>query len=406
MIADLFSLSFKNLRHRGLRSWLTMLGIFIGIAAVVALISLGNGLKDAVNSQFGVSSTEVITVQAGGLSGYGPPGSLVVNPLTVQDAEAIERLGSVERAVPRVIESGKLEFNDRVIFGFATNILEGDDRKFIYDQLEVEAEVGRLLKDGDNRKVVLGNNFYTNKVGLEKVVRPGDTVLVQDEKFEVVGILEKKGSFIFDNIVMINEDPMQELFDYGDDVDVIAVKVRNSDLMDIAKEDIERLLRKERGVKVGEEDFEVSTPDAQLATVNQVLTGVQIFVLLIAAVSILVGSVGIVNTMTTSVLERRKEIGIMKAVGAKNSTIFYLFLIESGLLGLVGGIVGVIVGSGIGFLGTQALNSFLGAETTPSFDIPLILLTLLGSFLIGSISGVVPALQAAQQKPIEAIRGT
>src|SRR3989338_9958005 len=108
MISDYIGIAFRNLRRRGIRSYLTLLGIFIGIAVVISLISLGNGLKVAVNSQFGISSTQVISVQAGGLTGYGPPGTAVVNPLTEDDALAIERINSVERAVSRSIENIKV----------------------------------------------------------------------------------------------------------------------------------------------------------------------------------------------------------------------------------------------------------------------------------------------------------
>jgi putative ABC transport system permease protein len=208
MLLDYFVIAWNSLAHKKLRSWLTIIGILIGVIAVVALISLGDGLKAAVNSQFGISSTEVISVQAGGLTGYGPPGTGVINPLIEDDVEAIGRLGTVERAVRRNVVSGKLEFNDIVVFGYATNIPDGDNRKFVYEQVELEAEVGRMLKDGDTNKVVLGNNFYTDSVGLGKKIVPGNTIILQDEKFEVVGILKKKGSFIFDNIVLVNEKPL------------------------------------------------------------------------------------------------------------------------------------------------------------------------------------------------------
>jgi len=402
---DYFVLAFGNLRHRGLRSWLTLIGIFIGIMAVVSLISLGNGLKMAVNSQFGVSATEVITVQAGGVSFSGPPGSGVVNPLTIKDIEEIEKISSVKRVIRRNIPTGKLEFNDIAIFGFTMNIPDGESRKFAYETLEVEAEFGRLLKDGDTNKVVLGYNFGADKVGLGKTVKVGDKVLIQDKSFEVVGITAKKGSFIFDNIVHMNEEPLKQLMGYGDKVDVIVVQVKNKDLMDKTKEDIEKVLRKTRNVKVGEEDFQVSTPEATLDTVNSILTGVQAFIVLIASISILVGSLGIVNTMTTSVLERRKEIGIMKAIGAKNSDIFYQFLIESGLLGLVGGLAGVLAGTIIGLLGTRWINNFVGSSAPIGVSLPLILFSLLGSFIIGAVSGIVPALNAAKENPVEALRG-
>src|SRR3989344_524182 len=404
MLTDYFKLAFKNVKKRGIRSWLTVLGIFIGIAAVVSLISLGNGLQAAINAQFGVSTTEVITVQAGGLNNYGPPGSGAVNPLLEGDVEAIGRLSVVERAIRRNIRAGKLDFNDRTVFGYATNIPDGEDRQFVYDTIEAEAEAGRLLKDGDDKRAVLGYNFYVDKVGLGKEVNPGNNVLINDETFEVVGIMKKKGSFIFDNIVLINDEPMKDLLDYGDEVDVIAVQVKNKDEIDLVKSEIEDLMRKRRDVEKGEEDFEVSTHEASLEQVNSILNGVKIFISLIAFISIFVGTIGIINTMTTSVYERRKDIGVMKAVGAKNSHIFLIFLIESGLLGLTGGILGVLVGVTAGYFGTIGIGSFIGSSIEPQIDPLLVVIPIIGSFVLGAIAGIVPALRAASQRPVEALR--
>ena len=405
MKEDYLFLALKNLRHRGIRSWLTLIGIFIGVTAVVSLISLGDGLKAAVNSQFGISSTEVISVQAGGVNAFGPPGSGDAKPLTIKELEAIKKISLVNTAIRRNVPQGKLEFNDRVVFGFATNVPDGEDRKFMYETLGLEVEVGRLLKDRDSNKIVLGYNFYVDKVGLGKIVKPGDKVLINDKSFEVVGITKKKGSFIFDNIVYMNEVPLKDLMGYGDDVDIIAVHVKDPRELEKAKVEIEKVLRKTRNVKVGEEDFSVSTPEATLDTVNSVLGGVQAFIVVIAFLSIIVGAIGIVNTMTTSVLERRKEIGIMKSIGATNEQIFFQFLVESGLLGLVGGIVGVVFGTLIGFIGTVGINNFIGVEITPSINLWLILFSLLGSFVVGAVAGIVPALNAAKENPVEAIRG-
>ena len=404
MLMDYVQLAFGNVKHRGVRSWLTLIGIFIGITAVVALISLGNGLKEAVNSQFGVSSTEVISVQAGGVNAFGPPGSGDANPLTIKDLEEIKKLSSVERVIRRNVPSGKLEFNDKVVFGFATNVPDGEDRKFMYDLLSLEPEVGRLLKDGDSNKVVLGHNFYVDKVGLDKSIKPGDKILLQNKTFEVAGISKKQGSFIFDNIVYVNEKPLEDLMGYGDKVDIIGVQVKNPEEIDKVKVEIEKVLRKSRNVRIGEEDFEVSTPQAALDTVNSVLGGVQAFIVIIASISILVGAIGIVNTMTTSVLERKKEIGIMKSIGATNKQIFLQFFIESGLLGFVGGLIGVIFGTIIGLVGTQGINNFIGSELSPDINFWLIFSALVGSFIIGAVAGIFPAMRAAKENPVEAIR--
>lgn len=405
MIADYFKYAFASLTRRKLRSWLTLIGILIGIASVVSLISLGEGLRAAITSQFGISSTEVITVQAGGLTGYGPPGTGVTNPITKDDAKAIERISSVKLTVTRNIVTLKMDFNDKQIIGYGTDVLDGEKRKFIYEQLEVGAEEGRLLKDGDTNVVVLGNNYLKDDTIFGKKVVVGNTVLVNDKPFKVVGIMEKKGSFILDNVILMNEKPLKDIANLGDAVSIIAVQVRDKELMNSAKEDIEKLLRKRRDVKKGEEDFQVSTPQAAMQSVNSILMGVQIFIVMIASISIFVGAIGIVNTMTTSVLERKKHIGVMKAIGAKNSDIFMQFFIESGLMGLIGGILGILLGVILGYFGTLGINNFVGADTLPKINFILIFGALLGSFIIGAIAGIVPAMKAAKQEPVEALRG-
>ncbi|MGC9309689.1 MAG: ABC transporter permease [Candidatus Nanoarchaeia archaeon] len=402
MKTDYFILGFKNLRHRGLRSWLTLLGIFIGIAAVVSLISLGNGLKVAVNSQFG-TSIEVISIQAGGITGFGPPGG-VVNPLTKDDVEAIDKIAGVEIAIARNVETVRTEFNNKLHIGFAFSIPDGKARKEAYDMQHIEVSSGRLLNDGDNNKVLLGNNFGEKDNVFEKKISPGDNIKIEDKNFKVVGILERKGSFILDNAIAMNDNVLESLTGYGDEVDVILVKVIDKDEIDKVAEEIEKLLRERRNVKEGQEDFEVSTPEATLEQVNQILSGIQAFIVIIASISIIVGAVGIINTMTTSVLERTRDIGIMKSVGARNADIFFQFLFEAGLLGFVGGLLGVLVGAGIGIGGTLAINSLIGADTVPSIDVLLILFALIGSFIVGSISGIIPALNAAKQDPVEALR--
>lgn len=403
-MVNYFAFAYKNSKKRGIRSWLTLLGIFIGITAVISLITVGNGLKEAVNSQFGASATEVISVQAGGLN-YGSPGSAVVNPLTRDDAERIDKLSTVEYAIPRNIELLNTEYNRILSIKYSVSVIEGFEDK-IYEMMDLEAETGRLLQGGSSKQIVIGNNLATKtKNGFEKNIRTGDKILIEGKKFQVVGILERQGSFITDNMILMYDDDLNEIANYEEDVDIIGVKVKSKDDMDRAKEDIEKLLRKTRDVDKGEEDFEVSTPESSLESINSILNAIQIFVIIIASISIVVGAIGIINTMTTAVLERKKEIGIMKSIGARNSQIFMQFFVESGFMGLIGGILGIIFGLIVGSFGIMAINEFVGADTEPMIDISLILFSLLGSFLIGSIAGILPAMNAARQNPVEALRG-
>lgn len=404
MLKDYFIFSVKNLRNRKLRSWLTMIGIIIGIAAVVSLIGLGQGLKVTISSQFGNMGTDKLAVMASG--GFGPPGTAVVKPLTKDNLKKIENVKGVKIAAGRLIRAGKLEYNNHASFGMAASMAERDARKLIESALNLEAEKGRLLRDGDNKKTVLGSNLGEENAGFGKQIVVGSQVLIQDKKFEVIGILEKKGSFLIDNIVLIEEDDMREILDIPDDeYDVIAVQVHpNADIQSL-QEDIEKLMRKERDVKKGEEDFTVQTPQALLEQVNSTLFAVQLFVYIIASISILVGGIGIMNTMFTSVLERTKEIGIMKSIGARNSSIFSLFFIESGLIGSIGGIIGaafgIAIAMGLAFIGRLALGSDL---IRADISIWLVLGSIFGSFALGSIFGIIPAVKASKLSPVDALR--
>lgn len=405
MLVDLIVYSFRNLKNRKLRTWLTMFGIVIGIASVIALIGLGGGLRMAITGQFGAVSADILSIQAGGVAFAGPPGTFVVNPLEKEYVDDIEKLPDIDFAVGRIIESGTLEFNDVKRFGVAASMPGGDARETFVEVMGLEIAEGRTLKEDDINKVLLGGNFAEEDNGFEKPIRTGDKVLINDEQFEVVGILEKKGSFMLDGVVLINEEPLRDLVDNQDQVDVIVARAKSLNDVDNAKDEIEKYLRRERDVKEGEEDFSVEKAQATLETINDVLGGVQTFIIIIAAISMIVGAIGIINTMFTAVLERTKEIGIMKSIGAKNSDIFYLFLIESGLLGTIGGLVGIICGWLGAAAGTAFLSGWLGSPVSPDITWTLVIATLIGSFIIGAVSGVVPALKAAKLHPVDALRG-
>ncbi len=198
---------------------------------------------------------------------------------------------------------------------------------------------------------------------------------------------------------------MKEILNINEEESEIIAKVQDGfDPEEVANEIIKRL-RQSREEKEGQETFDVQTSEQILETFGNIFGIVQAVLVGIAAISLLVGGIGIMNTMYTSVLERTKEIGVMKAIGAKNSDILYIFLFESGSLGLVGGIIGVIFGAGLSkgveYIAMNSLGTnLLQASLTPQ----LIFGALIFSFLIGTLSGILPAMNAAKLKPVDALR--
>jgi len=347
MLKDYFFLALGNLRHRGLRSWLTILGVFIGIAAVVSLITMGQGLETAITGQFGALSVDTLTIQNKG-TGFGPPGSTVIEKLNKNDLQIIESVSGVDLVVPRMIRVGSLEYNEIAGFGFASDIPEEkENREFIYDNFNLEAEEGRLLRENDRGKVMLGN-FFLDTEDFEKDFRVGKNVKVNGGDFEIIGILEQSSTFQLNSVVFMTTSDLQDIFGIEDEIDLIVAQVKDREKIEEIGEEIERKLRGDRNEKEGEETFSVETPLESLEVVSTILGIINIIVVGIAAISLFVGGIGIANTMYTSVVERTREIGIMKAIGARNKEILSIFLIESGLLGLVGGIAGALVGLGGG----------------------------------------------------------
>jgi len=405
MIRDYISLAFDNLKHRGLRSWLTMLGIFIGIAAVVALISLGQGLQQAVLGQFDALSADRLIIQ-NAETGFGPPGSTAVTKLTEHDLEIISRVQGVEIAVPRLIRMGKVEYNKVASFKYIGDLPDDkEEAAMVYSTMNAKPIEGRLLTPDDRGKIVLGNDFLTQEE-FGKDIRVSSKLNINGKDFEVVGIIGKLNNIIFNSVIIMPRKDMKSLLNIGDEMDTIAVKVSSTDVLVDTARNIEERLRRDRNEQVGEEDFTVQTPQQALSAVNTILNIVNLIVIGIAAISLVVGGIGIMNTMYTSVLERKREIGIMKAVGAKNSDILTIFLLESGLLGLAGGIIGAIIGLSLSFLVSFVANSYLGTDLLKIIiSYPLLISAILFSLIIGAISGLFPARQASQLRPTEALRG-
>jgi putative ABC transport system permease protein len=395
-------LAFNNLKRRKLRAWLTILGIFIGIAAVVSLISLGQGLQAFINEQFEQVGGDKILVQS---RIFGPPGSVTEEELllTKDDLEVVLDVSGVEDAEGALTRTG-LAINGKeqeIIFinGLNERYLEifGD-----IDALEIVE--GRQLRDNDRSKIVVGYNHIFGNLW-DKNTRIGSDIEIKGKEFEIVGVLKKQGNPGDDNSVWMEKEIFKELFDTGDDEGIIVAKVKAGFNPEKVAEDIEKELRDERNEKEGGETFLVLSFSQLLETFTDIFAVIQAVFVGIAAISLVVGGIGIMNTMYTSVFERTKEIGTMKAVGAKNSDIFKIFLFESGFLGLVGGIIGILIGIGIGksveYIATIQLGSpFIRAV----FGLPLMVGALAFSFLVGAISGVLPAMQAAKLKPADALR--
>jgi putative ABC transport system permease protein len=408
MLKDYIYFALDSLGHRRLRSWLTMIGIFIGIAAVVSLIGLGEGLRIAITSQFGFLGTDIMSIQASGLSS-GPPGLGAVEPLKDTLKEKIENINGIDSVFNRDITSLVIEFNNKQAMTYAGSVPTGKDRSSFVKISNLKVEAGRFLRDNEPKSVVVGNDFSDKVKGygvstFGRGVYVGDSIVVNDKEYKVVGILAKKGSFVVDNMLFFNEDAT-DIFPDDGTTDIIAVKVKDEKQINSVKASVEKLLRKERNVKAGEEDFTVSTPEQALKSLNSALFAVQLFVYIIAGISLAVGGIGIMNTMYTSVLERTREIGIMKAIGARNSVIFTLFFIESGFLGLVGGILGVILGASLAYGLAYIGSLFLGSDIIRAeVSIFLIVGSLLFSFILGTFFGVLPAYRASKLAPVEALR--
>ncbi|MBI2662403.1 ABC transporter permease [Candidatus Woesearchaeota archaeon] len=403
MIKDYFSLALKSVRQRKLRSWLTMIGIFIGIAAVVALISLSQGLKQAVADQFQKLGSDKLVIQASG-SGFGPPGTAVTSPLTKKDKEAIGKVKGVDLVVGRLIRQVKVGFNNQEIYTYVTSLPHDiAELALVIEANDYHVSEGHFFEKEKVYEAIIGSQFSQN--AFDKKINLRNRLTIQNQQFQIIGILKKSGNPQRDNYLVLPEETLREIINIKEDYDVLVVKVKAGENINLVTDNINKQLRKTRNVEKGEEDFTLQSPQNLLNTLNNIILIIQGVLVGIAAISLVVGGVGIMNTMYTAVLERTKEIGLLKAIGATNQEVMSLFLIESGMLGLFGGIIGVILGylisKSVEIVAFQIYESFL---IRAEFSFLLIIGSLLFSFFIGALSGVFPASQAAKLKPVEALR--
>ncbi len=401
MIADYARLALRNIGHRKLRSWLTLIGILIGITAVVALISLSVGMQNAIKSEFETIGANRIVVAPGGY--FFGPGSTGYSTATFDedDLKAVRRANGIEAAVPVLSQTARIEFKKETtnsqIIGGAT---DPETLKVTRKMDVFQVDEGRQIDTGDTYVVSLSQDLAYDT--FERDVRVGNKVKIEGEEFKVIGIT--KEAHIVGSSSNIPLETAREIFDEPDEISNIFVIVKEGYTPKEVAEDIKKELRQEREVEEGEEDFYVQTAQQVIDTFTQILAAIQAVLIGIAGISLLVGGVGIMNTMFTSIVERTKEIGIMKSVGATNNTIALLFMIESGILGMLGGILGIIFGLGIG-KAAQYLAKVLGGITlVPESSLILILGALAFSFIIGMLAGLWPAIQATKLQPVEALR--
>ncbi len=404
MINDYFKLALRSLKQRKTRSFLTLLGIFLAILTIFVLLSLSLGLNEYVNEQFELLGTDKFFIQAKGQAG--PPGaSGSAVELTLDDVEVIEGVKGVESVTYFIIGNGKLEFNDKTRYYLITGLpVEEKLLDLVFEAADLEIEEGRFMKKGETKKVVIGYNYkYKNLFG--KPLRTGDSIEINDVEFEVVGVVEQVGNPQDDQQVYISEDDFKDLFDSGDRVDFIYAQIKLGEKINEVAERAERKLMKSRDVDEDTVDFTILTPEELLATFNNILNILTAFLVGIGAISVLVGGIGIANTMYTSVLERKKEIGTMKAIGAKNSDILLIFIIESGILGLIGGLIGIGVGIGIAKSIEYFVLVYLGSNIVRASMNPMIIFgCLVFAFVVGLVSGVLPSYQASKLKPVDTLR--
>lgn len=405
MLEDYFKISIGNLIHRKLRSWLTIIGIMIGIAAVVALISIGQGMQNSISEQFEqVGSNRIIITPGGGESmAAGPFASdLMSAKLYEEDVDTVKRARGVDYAAGGLIQTANIRFKDKTkstsIFSFS---LDSTTKKYIQELDFLAIDTGKYPSENDRYKAVIGpglaEGFFTKKINI------GDTITINGEDFQVVGITNEAGNPVHDNKVLIPLSTARDMFDMPEEVMTIFARTQGGfDINDVV-ENVEKDLRRAHNVDEGEEDFTVQTANQLIEGFTSILSIVQIVLVGIAAISLLVGAIGIMNTMYTSVLERTKEIGILKSVGAKNSHIMLLFLIESALLGFIGGLIGCVLGILLS-RGATVAASYQGIDILKtSVSASLLISALLFSTLVGALSGLLPARKAAKMKPVDAL---
>lgn len=385
----------KTLMQQKARSILTLSGIVIGIAVIVAMVSIGEGMKVTIDEQLDKVGSDKIYVMPAGLFGShsGPPKEYV--PFGAAEEREIRTIPGVKKLAPMYFTIAQVKKGTEVqttyVIGSNNEALE------LYSDFLTIKE-GRLISETETDNVFIG--YIVAKTMFEREVVVGDSLEVNGKKFRVVGILEEIGSTTDDSQIYMSVKAAQTLFDVGDDINFMFVQTDNKEIVGEVKQKIEDRLKKIRGGK----DFDILSTEDQADQVNQILDIITFVLGGIASVSLLVGGVIIMNTMLMSVMERTKEIGVMKATGATDHQVLGIFLAESSVVGFVGGTLGIIVGILISKVIEKIAQSYMGSLFRTFVSTEVIVGALLFSVIIGSASGVYPAWKAAKLDPVEALR--
>ncbi len=400
MFKDLAGYSFKNVFRKKLRSGLTIIGIIIGIASIVLLISLGLGLDKEIRYQLTRFGTNYIVVMPGKgfeLSTSGPPS--FNGALYDDDANALKTIQGVDSVTGLVmLSSVPVSFKGEKLQKMVTGV--GWSVYGKWTESIAGYESGSPLDEGDVGGAVIGykvaHDFF------DKEVRVGSTLNIQGKDFKVKGIFKKVGDISgdFDDAIYIDIKAARELqgstFEKNRVLSIFVLADKDADISKIAEQANQKLLDRHH-VTEENKDFNVMTADDMLAQVGSITALLSLFLTGIAAISLLVGGIGIANTMFTSVVERTQEIGILKSVGASTNSILQIFLVESALIGFIGGLLGVA----FGVAAMLVLQNF-GVPIDLRFEV--LAFALFFAVIVGTVSGYFPARQAACLQPLEALR--
>ena len=396
---EIFRVALEAILSNKVRSGLTMLGVIIGVLAVILLVSIGEGAQVYITKELTGMGTNLLMITPGKTStsgGFHPPSAGTVRKLTYDDSQALKRRAwLLSDAVPLVFGTGRIKYQnmgrDTMIIG-TTPEFQSIRHLFV--------DTGSYVTQGDvdskAKIVVLGTKVKEELFGQENAL--GKAVTLSDARYRVVGVMQKRGTSLgmdLDDIVFIPVTSGQELFDTDGLFEIIASTPRAEDV-DRAISQIKEVLIKRHAHK---EDFTIQTQGAMLSTMNTILNILTAVLGGIAGISLLVGGIGIMNIMLVSVRERTREIGIRKAIGARNRDIMAQFMIEAVTLSGVGGVIGIVLGVGLALL----IPMFVTVLPT-SISLWSIVMAFTFSMAVGVFFGVYPARKASLQDPISALR--